>query len=133
MNRTTKSKKMLMENCLIEYQDGKFYQMTKKVGQKELKPFILVKNHKYGKSQIYEYIAFYNYKTHKMALMSYQSFLYAWFIGDVPVGYDVDHIDGNTLNNDISNLQLLTRKDNLAKRQIQANQYKHSNNIKESE
>lgn len=29
--------------------------------------------------------------------------------------------------------QNLTRKDNLAKRQIQANQYKHSNNIKESE
>ena len=120
-----------MENCLIEYQDGKFYQMTKKVGLKELKPFVLVKNHKYGKSTIYEYIAFYNYKTHKMALMSYQSFLYAWFIGDVPVGYDVDHIDGNTLNNDISNLQLLTRKDNLAKRSIQGNQYKHTNNIKE--
>ncbi len=132
MNRTTKSKEVLENDCLITYMYGKFYQQTKKAGLKELKPFVLVKNHKYGKNTIYEYIAFYNYKTHKMAFMSYHSFLYAWFIGEVPAGYDVDHIDGDTLNNDVTNLQLLTRKENLAKRSIQGNQYKHTNNIKES-
>lgn len=133
MNKTTKSKKTLEEECLIKYQDGKFYQQTKKVGLKELKPFISVKNHKYGKSIVYEYIVIYNYKTHKPIIMTYHSFLYAWFIGEVPAGYDVDHIDGDTLNNNIANLQLLTRKENLAKRSIQGNQYKHTNNIKERE
>lgn len=36
-------------------------------------------------------------------------------VGEIPDGYDVDHIDNNQLNNDITNLQLLTHKENLRK------------------
>jgi|GEM_PF-3511240 len=43
-------------------------------------------------------------------------FLYAWFKGCVPAGMDVDHIDNNPFNNDLDNLQLLSRKDNINKR-----------------
>lgn len=41
--------------------------------------------------------------------------LYAWFIGSVPRKMVVDHIDENKLNNRLSNLQLLTRKENINK------------------
>lgn len=35
--------------------------------------------------------------------------------GDIPDGMTIDHIDGNKENNEISNLQLLTRSDNVIK------------------
>ena len=34
---------------------------------------------------------------------------YRTFVGDIPKGYQIDHIDGNTLNNDIRNLRAVTR------------------------
>ena len=37
------------------------------------------------------------------------------FNGAIPEGYEVDHIDDNKQNNQLSNLQLLTRKQNMAK------------------
>ena len=43
-------------------------------------------------------------------------FLYAWFNGDVPAGYVVDHIDNDPYNNDPYNLQILTISENLEKR-----------------
>ena len=38
------------------------------------------------------------------------------YLGPCPAGYEVDHIDGNKTNNHISNLQYLTKTENLAKR-----------------
>lgn len=42
--------------------------------------------------------------------------IYAWFIGPVPEGYVVDHIDNNAYHNHWKNLQLLTIKQNNHKR-----------------
>ena len=50
-----------------------------------------------------------------------KSYLYARYLYSVhtgaltPKGYDVDHIDGNRLNDSIKNLRLLPHIDNLAK------------------
>ena len=48
---------------------------------------------------------------------------YAWFIGPVPEGIEVDHIVDEPINNDISNLKLLTPPENRQKRRGYKNQY----------
>ena len=42
--------------------------------------------------------------------------VYAWYNDECPKGYDIDHIDGNPYNNNLDNLQAITRGENLAKR-----------------
>ena len=41
--------------------------------------------------------------------------VYTHFVGDIPEGLEIDHIDGNPRNNTLSNLQLLSRRDNTDK------------------
>lgn len=38
--------------------------------------------------------------------------IWAMLVGEIPEGYDIDHIDGNRANNHISNLRLATRVEN---------------------
>lgn len=47
--------------------------------------------------------------------------VYAWFNGSVPEGMVVDHIDDDPLNNDPSNLQILTPSENIWKNRPKAN------------
>lgn len=37
------------------------------------------------------------------------------FMGEIPEGKEIDHIDGNPHNNSLSNLQIVTRRENLLK------------------
>ena len=43
------------------------------------------------------------------------------FLGPCPDGYEVDHIDGNKQNNNLSNLQYLTKEENIRKGHALAN------------
>lgn len=45
-----------------------------------------------------------NFKNYNMRM---HRFVWEYYNGEIPEGYDVHHIDGNKGNNDISNLQLL--------------------------
>jgi hypothetical protein len=36
------------------------------------------------------------------------------FIGEIPLGYDVDHIDNNRKNDEVSNLRIVTRRQNVS-------------------
>ena len=47
--------------------------------------------------------------------------LYLWFKGDIPEGYEIDHIDNNPLNNDLDNLQLISHDANIKKRGLSRN------------
>lgn len=42
-------------------------------------------------------------------------FVWEYFFGEIPQGLEVDHKDGNKTNNKLTNLQLLTPKDNTRK------------------
>lgn len=49
--------------------------------------------------------------------------VYVAFIGDIPEGMVVDHIDNDPQNNDLKNLQVLTRSENTSKNSVGHNQY----------
>lgn len=122
MNRTTKTRKLLEEEYKVFEKDGKFF-YTGKRGIHPINIYISTKKHPYGKDIQYQLIALTSSITGKQSVFTYHAFLYAWYKGEVPAGYDVDHIDGDTLNNSLDNLQLLTRKENLAKRRGNVNQF----------
>ncbi len=70
--------------------------------------------HKYTNEKRYPIVTFSAYgKTYSCPL---SRIVYAYLKGTIPANYDVDHIDNNQFNNELDNLQLLTRKENLAKR-----------------
>lgn len=59
------------------------------------------------------------------AITAYQHrLLYEAFIGDIPENHDINHKDGNGLNNNLNNLEALTRQENLHHAYI-THPYKH--------
>ena len=56
--------------------------------------------------------------------------IYVAFLGDIPEGYVIHHVDENPLNNTLSNLRLLSRSDNTYR--AGHNQYTYLNKAKET-
>ena len=55
------------------------------------------------------------YKKSKIKRLLVHRLVYENFIGEVPRGKTIDHIDNDPLNNRLDNLQLLTNRDNVSK------------------
>lgn len=119
------TRKMLQDNNIMvfvnEAGDPEIWEYGKrkhfcKEGWYRRYPPIRLTKHPYGKTMRYQSIelSWYGKRTNLQA----HRIIYAFLKGDIPEGYDVDHIDGNTLNNRRENLQLLTRKENLLKRSM---------------
>jgi 5-methylcytosine-specific restriction endonuclease McrA len=53
----------------------------------------------------------------KQRWVNKSNIIYCWYIGDRDISKDIDHINNNSLDDRPENLQLLTRKENLAKRE----------------
>ena len=83
---------------------------------KVIKTSIIYRKHPYGKKKSYKAYVF--HECGKLYSIPEQRLVYAWFKDDIPANYDVDHIDGDPMNNRLDNLQLLTRKENLARRTL---------------
>lgn len=102
---------------------------------KKLTRYLMNAYHKHGRT-----ISYYGYSIYfgKVPAKNKKGFKYAqtnllehvlvwlWINEFIPEGFDIDHIDNNKLNNNINNLQLLTRKENLRKRGIGRNQYTYN-------
>lgn len=74
----------------------------------------VVGKHKYTKPKVYYKITFsYDGKTVSIPVAR---FIYAWFKGEAPEGYDIDHIINDPKDNRLENLEIATREENLAKR-----------------
>ena len=84
------------------------------VFEKVIKRSIAERKHRYSEAKYYPFYSF-SYNGKAQAITE-SRLIYAWFYGEVPAGYDVDHIDNDPFNNDLDNLQLLSRRENLAKR-----------------
>lgn len=57
-------------------------------------------------------ISLYIPQTKSYLTVSLPKIVYAWHKGSVPIGYEIDHIDTNSLNNNIENLRLVSTKEN---------------------
>ena len=63
----------------------------------------------------YLYFNIYNDKLKKTKVYSQHRFVYEVFKGEIPKGFEVDHINNLKTDNRIKNLQLLTHKQNIEK------------------
>ena len=118
------TKQDLIDNGYFVEGDKVFKQTSN--GVREIKQQIIVSKHKYGLEKLYIYLTLFidTINNGKQRLFGLHNVIYAWYKGELPLGYDVDHIDNNPLNNNIDNLQLLTHEENLKKRSIKgANQW----------
>ena len=97
----------------------KVFKNTSK-GVKEIKQHTVVGKHKYGKDREYICVSLRIERLFngKQRLIGLHNVIYAWYKGELPLGYDVDHIDGDSLNNNIDNLELVTHEENLKRRRI---------------
>lgn len=129
------TKKELMRLGITDVtEDGQVF-----IGDKKLKSYIQTKNSRF-KAQQYRVIRIYDPEVYQAQKAKYggkcipgktsgirgivlSRLMYAWHHGIAPANMDCDHIDGDSLNNHISNIQLLSRQANLAKRKGYRNQY----------
>ena len=97
-----------------------------KHGERKLKSHINGQDRKYGKNCEYVYYGLYiNGKQRNIYL---HNIIYAWYKGKVPLGYEVDHLDGDTFNNSPENLELVTHAENVRRQSLHANQYYYLHN-----
>ena len=105
-----------------------------------IKPVITTKKSRYGMKQ-YHLLPLYDkdeylrqkeaYKPRGAIAVGMRTYvlarcIWAWHYGECPNDMDVDHINNNSLDDRLDNLQLLTRADNLRKRKGHMNQWESS-------
>ena len=87
------------------YKDGQVYnQLGDQIGSKDKLGYIKIAISEGSRAKVKGWLA--------------HRWIWTQFNGDIPKGYDVDHIDFNPSNNNIDNLQLVTRQQHRDRRKI---------------
>ena len=102
--------------------DGGHY---KNMPEKLLKPSLV------GTFTKYKYVVFANNNHRKKFLV--HRLVYEAFNGKIPEGYTIDHIDQNPLNNNIENLQCITKQENIQKAENHTARYPKSYLVTDTE
>ena len=82
-------------------------------GHYKTDPERLLKPSLVGTFTKYKYVVFANNNYRKKFLV--HRYVYEAFNGKIPEGYTIDHIDQNPQNNNIDNLQCITKQENIKK------------------
>lgn len=83
--------------------------------------------YKYGRCKYHMFVAI--TVEGKQRMFSLSSLIWCAFLGkDIPFGYVIDHIDNDSFNNSLLNLQCISIADNVRKDHNRANQYKYKEN-----
>lgn len=134
INRHQLTQKELREQFDVKILGYNQYDITNKlIGNKAYIGNATTK-HKYGKTLTYKVIAI--KINNKWTTTTLQKFLYIYFFGEYDSSLEVDHINDNPFDNDLNNLQLLTKDDNLKKSRqandnIGRNQYSYNLSVEE--
>ena len=83
---------------------------------REIKQRVVTNKSKYGLSKSYYYVILRIKRLNggnKGVHITLHTVIYAWNKGEVPLGYEIDHLDNNPFNNNIGNLELVTHKENI--------------------
>lgn len=135
-NRYWKSRQQLLDNglYLTINEKGRYAFWQKREGREPTHLTVgkIISKKKYGKDVEYPAVSVYfgryiNSKgkvAYRQKPLLLHIFVWLWFKNEIPDGWvDIDHIDGNKWNFSPDNLQLITRKENLAKRGPGRNQH----------
>lgn len=91
--------------------DGNIYSHKRKKVHK-LKP----QRASQSKKGYYQVRLFPKHEPYNKGYLNYvHRLVYETFVGPIPEGFEIDHIDADTTNNKLENLQILTRKGNMKK------------------
>lgn len=120
------TKEFFIKNCKVrQLEDGTFVRWSNRA--KDYIPLKLTPNttkHPYGTNKTYMFINLYDADAKRCYGIPYHRFIWIWTYGDIPDKYDIHHIDGDSTNNDIRNLAVISRKENLKERRGKKNQYR---------
>lgn len=84
--------------------------------KKEIWEKYVPSKHKYSSDKTYPVITFSKGPKEGNLCVVVSRLVYAWYNGEVPEGYVVDHINNDPFDNRLENLQLLTDRENNIKR-----------------
>lgn len=112
--RRYSTKKQLIEEYNLDVRDGVVWHRSDNGQWHQLKEVDIFTPHPYGVGKLYKGYSFWHNK--KSYLCPVSIFNYIWYKSDIPDGMEVDHINNNTLDNSLDNLQLLSHRDNINKR-----------------
>ena len=98
---------VIINDTKIKYEDGKVYSYIKNKNSKVFKWFHLIghTDKRYKKISI-------NSKRYQYIRVIYKIYNPEWDIEDISTNNFIDHLDGNTFNNNIDNLQKKTNQQN---------------------